>query len=187
MESQPTINVGAQLVDKPDANSAARLWFLRCARPRLFRPFGTKSKGSLNAMEFIPAGEVIGEAHQVRSVRLAQSTQLPDGEYTFIDMYCSDPSCDCRKTMVQVRHEGRLVAIINYGWEPAVFYEKWMGSIAEDDPFPAMHGASIDITSPNLVSGEGILGLFNALLDDVWIGKFKRHYKEVKSAMANKS
>jgi len=48
-------------------------------------------------MEFIPAGEVIGKAHQVRSVRIAQSSQLPDEEYSFIDMYCSDPECDCRK------------------------------------------------------------------------------------------
>jgi len=138
-------------------------------------------------MEFIPAGEVIGEAHQVRSVRIAQSPQLPDGEYSFIDMYCSDPRCDCRKTMVQVMHNGRVVSIVNYGWESAVFYKKWMGRSAEDNTFPSMNGASIDITSPNLVSEEGILGLFNALLDDMWIAKFKRHYKEVKSEMSNKS
>ncbi len=138
-------------------------------------------------MEFIPAGEVIGEAHQVRSVRIAQSPQLPDGEYSFIDMYCSDPSCDCRKTMIQVMHNGRLVSIINYGWETAAFYKKWMGSSAEDKSFPAMNGASIDITSPNLVNGEGVLGLFNALLNDMWIAKFKRHYKEVKAAVSNKS
>lgn len=37
-------------------------------------------------MEFILAGEVIGKAHQVRSVRIAQSPQLSDGEYSFIDM-----------------------------------------------------------------------------------------------------
>jgi hypothetical protein len=137
-------------------------------------------------MEFIPAGEIIGEAHQVRSVRIAQSPQLPDGEYSFIDMYCSDPGCDCRKTMIQVMHNGRLVSIINYGWESSAFYKKWMGSSAEDNLFPAMHGASIDITSPNLVSGEGVLGLFNALLNDMWVAKFKHHYKEVKAAVSNK-
>ena len=47
-----------------------------------------------------------------------------------------------------------------------------------------MNGASIDLTSPNLVSQKGILGLFNALLDDMWIAKFKRHYKEVKAAVS---
>ncbi len=102
-------------------------------------------------------------------------------------MYCSDPGCDCRKTMIQVMHNDRLVSIINYGWESAAFYKKWMGSSVEDKSFPAMNGASIDITSPNLVNGEGVLGLFNALLNDMWIAKFKRHYKEVKGAVSNKS
>jgi hypothetical protein len=138
-------------------------------------------------MEFIPAGEVIGEAHQVRSVRIAQSPQLPDGEYSFIDMYCSDPSCDCRKTMIQVMHNGKLVSIINYGWESAGFYEKWVGSDTDGNLFPPMNGATIDLTSPNLVGEEGMLGLFYALLNDMWIAKFKRHYKEVKVAALKKS
>ena len=135
-------------------------------------------------MEFIPAGKVIGDTHQVRSVRIAQSPQLPDGEYSFIDMYCSDPSCDCRKTMIQVMNDERLVSIINYGWESRAFYEKWMGSKVDDGSFPSMSGATIDLSSPNLVSEEGILALFNALLNDMWIAKFKRHYKEVKTAVS---
>lgn len=31
-------------------------------------------------MEFIPTGEIIGEAHQVRTISIEQSPQLPDGE-----------------------------------------------------------------------------------------------------------
>ncbi len=73
---------------------------------------------------------------------------------------------------------------INYGWEPAAFYQNWMSSSAEDNPMPEMHGASIDITSPNLVSMDGVLALFKALLDDMWIAKFKRHYGEVKVAVS---
>jgi hypothetical protein len=133
-------------------------------------------------MHFIPAGEVIGEAHQVRSVTITQSPQLPDGEYSFIDMYCPDPDCDCRKTMIQVLLNEKPVSLINYGWESAEFYRKWMGIRAEDHSFPPLHGATIDLNSPNLVSQEGILGLFHALLDDMWIQKFKKHYREVKSA-----
>ena len=133
-------------------------------------------------MEFIPAGEVIGEAHQVRSVGIRKSPQLPDGEYTFIDMYCSDPRCDCRKTMIQIMHGGRLVSIINFGWESPAFYENWMGKSAKGHAMPEMHDASIDITSPNIVSQHGVLALFNALLDDMWVAKFKRHYAKVKAA-----
>ncbi len=135
-------------------------------------------------MEFIPAGEAIGDAHQVRTVRIEQSSQLPDGEYSFIDMYCSEAKCDCRKTMIKVLHNEKFVSLINFGWESASFYEKWMGSGTNDDSFPSMSGANIDLSSPNLVSEEGILGLFNALLDEMWVAKFKRHYKDVKSVMS---
>ena len=138
-------------------------------------------------MEFIPAGEIIGEAHQVRTVSIAKSPQLPDGEYSFIDMYCADPGCDCRKTMIQVMHNGKFVSVINYGWEPDTFYKNWMGSSAEGSPMPQMHGASIDITSPDLVNRKGMLSLFNALLNDIWIEKFKQHYDKVKSVMAKRA
>ena len=51
---------------------------------------GKKEEVYDKTMEFIPAGEIIGDAHQIRSVQIAQSPQLPDGEYSFIDMYCSE-------------------------------------------------------------------------------------------------
>jgi hypothetical protein len=138
-------------------------------------------------MEFIPAGEIIGEAHQVRTVSIKQSPQLPDGEYSFVDTYCADPECDCCKTMIQVMHNGKLVSLINYGWESVAFYENWMGSSAKDNSMPNMHGASIDIASPDLVSSDGMLALFNALLNDKWVAKFKRHYADVKSAISKKT
>lgn len=62
-----------------------------------------------------------------------------------------------------------------------------MGSSAKDNLMPKMHGASIDITSPGLVDPGGILELFNALLNDIWIAKFKRHYSEVKAALLKRT
>ena len=132
-------------------------------------------------MDFVPAGEIIGEKHQVRTVRIAESPHLPDGEYGFVDTYCTDPRCDCRKTMIQVMHDGRFVALINYGWESPSFYKKWMG---DDSDVPPMAGPSIDFTSPDLVSRDGVLGLFRALLNDEWKKRFKRHYTLVKARLA---
>lgn len=128
-------------------------------------------------MEFKPAGEIIGDKFQVRTVQIARSPQLPDGEYRFIDMYCTDPHCDCRKTMIQVMHEGRLVSLINYGWEEPEFYRKWMG---DDESVAPMAGPSIDIVSPDLVNRAGVLSLFRALLDEQWKAMFRRHYRLVK-------
>ena len=36
-------------------------------------------------MEFTSAGEIIGEAHQVRTVEIADWPQLPDGEHQFVE------------------------------------------------------------------------------------------------------
>jgi len=137
-------------------------------------------------MEFIPAGEIIGDAHQVRTVTISQNPKLPDGEYSFIDAYCSNPKCDCRKTMIQVFHKDKLVSIINFGWESVSYYKKWMNIREDDNLMSEMHGASIDITSPDLVSADEMLALFNVLLNDIWIAKIKRHYSEVKTAISNK-
>ena len=83
-------------------------------------------------MKFVPAGEFIGDAHQVRTVKLRDSRQLPDGEYRFVDTYCTDPSCDCRKTMILVHQNDKHVSTINFGWESSAFYREWMGYSSED-------------------------------------------------------
>ncbi|MDA3925244.1 MAG: hypothetical protein PF904_11165 [Kiritimatiellae bacterium] len=137
-------------------------------------------------MEFIPAGEIIGEAHRVRTVGLRKSPHLPDGDYTFVDMYCIDPDCDCRKTMIQVMRNGIHVGTINFGWESPEFYRKWMGG-DEDESMPDLHGATIDITSPNRVSPQGMLSFFHALLDEKWITLIKSHYSAVKARLAKKT
>ena len=132
-------------------------------------------------MEFIHAGEIIGIAHQVRTAEISDSPRLPDGEYKFVDMYCTDPSCDCRKTMKRVLYNGAHVSTINFGWEPPAFYEGWFGGELKDGGIPPMHGASIDITSPDRVSQDSILGLFKALLNEKWVANFKRNYRGVKA------
>lgn len=138
-------------------------------------------------MEFIPAGEIIGNDHQVRTVAIALNPHIFGGEYRFIDTYCSESGCDCRKSMIQVLHNDKLVSIINYGWESAAFYKNWMKSDENDATMPSMTGASVDISSPNLVDPAGVLSLFNALLDDNWAAKFKLHYKKFKSVINKRS
>jgi hypothetical protein len=135
-------------------------------------------------MKFVPAGEFIGDAHQVRTVGLRDSPHLPDGDYRFVDMYCTDPSCDCRKTMIRVYRNDKHVSTINYGWESKAFYREWMGQSPEDDNELSMSGASVDITSPDGVSPIGMLLFFQALLNESWIAKFKTHYASVKAKVA---
>ena len=69
--------------------------------------------------EFVPAGEIIGMAHQVRTVGLRESPLLPDGDYTFVDMYCTDDLTSPNK----VSSRGML-AFFN-----ALLDEKWIAVI----------------------------------------------------------
>jgi len=135
-------------------------------------------------MDFVPAGEIIGEAHQVRTVGLRDSRQLPDGNYRFVDTYCTDPSCDCRKTMILVYRNDVHVSTINFGWETDAFYQKWMGNSKDEEVTALMSGATIDITSPDRVPPQGMLAFFMALLDDNWRAKFRTHYAAVKTTLA---
>jgi len=84
-------------------------------------------------------------------------------------------------------HDGKLVSIINYGWESPEFYRDWIGESAKDSFMPEMSGASIDMTSPDLVNPDALLALFSSLLNEEWITRFKRHYGKVKSAVSKKS
>jgi hypothetical protein len=131
-------------------------------------------------MEFVPAGEIIGNQHQVRTVGLKQSPHLPDGDYTFVDTYCTDASCDCRRTLIQVLYNGVHVSTIGFGWESPSFYRNWMGVTTDEEYMPQLHGATIDMASPNKVSAQSMIGFFDALLDDKWINTFKRNYAAVK-------
>ena len=138
-------------------------------------------------MKFEPAGEIIGKQHQVRTVGLKESPDLPDGDYTFVDTYCTDASCDCRRTLINVMHNGVHISTIGFGWESSDFYESWMGVKSDDDYMPQLHGAVIDMTSPNKVSAQSILAFFDALLDDKWISVFKSNYNAVKEQIAVKT
>ena len=131
---------------------------------------------------FIPAGELLGPDCAVRSVVLADAPHLPDGEYTFVDSYCTDNTCDCRKTIIQIMHDGRIVSVVSFGWESPRFYLRWLGSAGDCELADEMSGLSIDLSSPDLVSPKGILLLLNHLLNEKWIGMLKEHYRLIRES-----
>jgi len=80
--------------------------------------------------------------------------ELPAGEYLFVDMYCTDEDCDCRRAMIKVlNNRGRLQATLSYGWENKAFYAKWMGGNECVDEIPGVN------VYPLQIQGEGYLEL----------------------------
>ena len=129
---------------------------------------------------FVPAGELLGPECQVRSVTLAADPYLPSGEYHFIDLYCSDNTCDCRRTIIQIFHGQKLVSIVNFGWESPKFYLRWLGSTRDVGLAMEMSGVSIDSSSPDRVSPKGILLLIKHLMDKKWISIIKENYRLIR-------
>ena len=74
-------------------------------------------------------------ARETRSVTVTNRQDLPDGEYSFLEFYCNEPGCDCRRVMIDVlRPEtgwSKVWATISYGWESLDFYRKWSKTASE--------------------------------------------------------
>jgi len=129
---------------------------------------------------FLPAGEILGPECVIRSIVIAGDPRLPDGEYAFIDTYCTDRTCDCRKTIIQVFHEEKLVSIVSFGWETPAYYLRWLKNPLDLEFAKEMSGPSIDYSSPDLVSPEGILLLIKHLLDEKWVAMLKENYRLIR-------
>ena len=89
-------------------------------------------------MPMIPFMERFPElgARETRSVTVTHGQNLPEGEYGFLELYCNEPGCDCRRVVICVlRPEtgwNKVWATIGYGWESLDFYWKW--SHGSSDP-----------------------------------------------------
>ena len=118
-------------------------------------------------------------ARETRSVTVAQRKDLPDGEYGFLELYCDELGCDCRRVMIDVlRPEtgwSKIWATIGYGWESLDFYQQWGGP--HSDPVE-MKGPYVDVLNPQTEYSSALLNLFRFLLQSPDYGeRLKRHYQ----------
>ena len=105
---------------------------------------------------------------------------LPPAEYAFLEMYCDEKGCDCRRVFWSVFTSQRMdiVAVIAYGWEPEDFYAGWLG---DDDPLviKELKGPALNMASPQSDLAPGILKLVEDVLlnDTSYLERIKTHYK----------
>lgn len=121
---------------------------------------------------------------ETRYIIIRGRDDLPDGEYAFLELYCEDTDCDCRRVVIDIiaRDTGpKIWATINYGWESSEFYESWMGSkkLAE-----GIKGASLDPINPQTEYSPVLLQVFEYVLkDEAYVERLKRHYYLFKHAV----
>jgi hypothetical protein len=136
-------------------------------------------------MPYEPFIERFGELawKETRSLRFFKDPRLAGDEFGFIELYCNDENCDCRRVMFDVvsKNQQKSVAVIAYGWESREFYARWY---REDDPeiIEQMQGP---ILNPGSHQSELALALLEKvrdvlLTDPEYIVRLKRHYQMFK-------
>jgi hypothetical protein len=104
---------------------------------------------------------------------------LPAGSYGFLEMFCNEPGCDCRRVFFCVISEKsqRIEAYITYGWESPAYYREWLGF---DDPhvISDLKGPALNVGSPQSSLAPALLNLVRETLlrDKDYIDRIKRHY-----------
>ena len=116
---------------------------------------------------------------ETRSLIVPSQGDLPVGEYGFIEFYCNEPGCDCRRVIINVLRPdtgwNKVWATINYGWESLDFYRNWTGGAS--DPID-LKGPNLDPINPQTEYSFYLLDLFRFILESPdYVERLKRHYQ----------
>jgi len=101
---------------------------------------------------------------------------VPNGLYSFLESYCVDPRCDCRRVLISVfaDTQRRVVATISHSFE-------WPG---RDDVTPEQ--TFLDSLNPQSQYSQALLRLFlEGVLDPGYAARLVRHYTIVKVAVVD--
>ena len=125
-------------------------------------------------------------AEETRTIHVLEPGGIPLGEYGFLEFFCADPRCDCRRVMLQVTTpDGNVWATIGFGWEKVKFYRRWAhGADFADE----MAGVSLDPLNRQSEFAEWFLLAFQNMVktDSKYVERLKRHYKMFRAPPAKK-
>ena len=119
---------------------------------------------------------------------------IPPGKYSFIEMYCSDKDCDCRRVFIMVMSSvtQRPVAVIVFGWESLEYYAEWyFGKLVDVSKLRGLDDYTIKfLKGPCLDDGSEQSDMAPAILkmavdelfsNKAYVDRLKQHYKEFRS------
>ena len=109
---------------------------------------------------------------------------LPVGSYGFLEMFCDERGCDCRRVFFAVMASFRKdpQAIVAWGWEDLAFYSRWL-KYGDRQDAKDMQGPILNPGSPQTELSGAILALTRKVLlaDTNYIERVKRHYAMFRS------
>lgn len=123
--------------------------------------------------EFLEVAEA-----ETRAVIVFDDSILPPGRYPFVEFYCNEPDCDCRRVLFHVMRENTrtLEAEIGFGWEDRAFYAEWMGD-SDPDVVTRLQGPAFNIGGAIGEHADVLLDhVREAVRDPAYVERLKRHY-----------
>ena len=113
---------------------------------------------------------------------------MPADEYAYLEFYCEDLKCDCRRVFLLViarGQPGRVFASIIYGWEKESFYRKRM-PWGPDEARGTVRG-ELDPLNEQSEFAEDFLDLFRCVvLDEPYRLRLRRHYQLFREELARR-
>lgn len=111
---------------------------------------------------------------ETRTLTIAGSALLPDGDYGLLESYCVEAGCHCRRVMINVigRRQQRVLASVSYGFDRA-----------QEDA-----GPFLDPLNPQSRYADVLLDLVTQVLADPhYVERLEAHYYQVKGAVNDPS
>jgi len=118
--------------------------------------------------------------NETRSLFIKGDPELPDDQYVFIEAYCDEENCDCRRVFFNVFSvkTKKILAVITYGWENRDYYIKWMG---DNDPnvIDSLVGLGLNLSSPQSKFARALLKKIELVIknDADFVKRIRKHYK----------
>ncbi len=123
-------------------------------------------------------------ATETRSAQVGRHESLPPGEYGFVDLYCDEVGCDCRRvllTVIRAEADSPILASVSFGWEDPSFYHRGsLGPTLGEE----MAGPFLDPLAPQSRHAPALLELSLLVLSDpLYVARLKQHYRMFKEAL----
>ena len=145
-------------------------------------------------MPFAPLYELFPEiaASETRSIAILSSEELPLGKYGFVELFCNEEGCDCRRVFINVVAEAdgphstaaNPLATISYGWEAESFYRDWASFPLSKADLEELKGPALASMSRQTKYAPMFLQQFETLLqDEAYAARIVRHYQMYRDAI----
>ena len=151
-----------------------------------------------SAMAFAPFVELFPAiaAAETRSITLLRAGTVPAGTYGFLEAFCDDEGCDCRRVFLNVCGGDNTppalrqahLATISFGWESKAFYRLWASFALPEDDLAELRGPALVRLARQSDYAPALLDHFKVVLEDkAYVARIVRHYKMFRAAVDQKN